>query len=77
MKHLKFWTLAKGLTSKAAVWGKRQDRNVGCVAFHGGHALTGTSKGNLIQWSAKAGNTIVQDKKLHDGVIDTIRVIKN
>ena len=85
VKHLKFWTLSKGLTSKSAVWGKRQDRNVSCIAFHDGHALTGTSKGSIIQWAAKAGKnnstdnntyTIVEDRKLHDGVIDTIRVVK-
>jgi hypothetical protein len=41
VKHLKFWTLGKGLTSKSAVWGKRQDRNVGCIAYHGVRASGG------------------------------------
>lgn len=88
VKHLKFWTLGKGLTSKSAVWGKRQDRNVGCIAYHSVRAsggrpeesllLSGTSQGSLVAWK---GNAIVFEKKVHGDKdkgygIDSIRITK-
>jgi WD40 repeat protein len=89
VKHLKFWTLGKGLTSKSAVWGKRQDRNVGCIAYHGVRAsgggsdqsllISGTSQGSLIAWK---GNAIVFEKKVHGDKdkgygIDSIRIAQD
>ena len=75
VRHLRFWTLNKGLTSKNALWGKTStDRNVACVAFHNELALTGSAKGRLLIWK---DNSVADTKHLHEGVLDTILVTKD
>ena len=71
VKHLKFWTLGKGLTSKGALWGKHPDRDLACVVHHGDLTLTGTAKGSLLVWK---GNSMSKNKPLHGGVLDAVCV---
>lgn len=74
VRHLRFWTLSKGLSSKNALWGKAAtDKNVACVAFHDQLALTGSAKGRLLIWK---DNTVCDTKHLHEGVLDTILVTR-
>jgi len=74
VRHLKFWTVQKGrLSSQSALWGQVNDRNLACVAYHGAHCLTGTSKGRVIAWSSRRAIKEL-DKEVGNGVIDTIRV---
>ena len=61
------------MTVKNAIWGDQRDsNNVACVAFTGEKCLSGSSNGKLFVWNIK--NSIVENKKLHTGVIDTIFV---
>lgn len=71
VKHLKFWTVATGLTSKGARWAKHPDRDLACVAHHGDLTLTGTARGSLLVWN---GSSISKNKPLHGGVLDALCV---
>jgi len=76
VKHYKLWTFDKTLTAKRGIWAGQADRNLACVAFHGGNTFTGTGKGMLLKWK---GNHAVNQKTsgkhiLHPGGLDAISV---
>lgn len=64
MRHFKLWTCDRTLTAKRGVWGGQEDRNLACVAFHGGHAFTGSAKGKLLKWK---DNQAFKSKNAHPG----------
>ena len=71
VRHFKIWTIGKSLTSKSVKWGKiTTDRSAACVITHNKFYLAGTTQGNLV---SVEGENAIAAKKIHDGVIDTLR----
>jgi WD40 repeat protein len=69
VKHFKHWTVKSGsLPSSKGLFGKN-DNKLGCVAFAGDNALTGSAKGEVYVW---AGNKIKQTLKTHKRPVDAI-----
>ena len=72
--HFKLWTIGKGLKAVNATWETPEDRSIGCIAFNGKLALTGSSLGTLMVW---ADNKVTSStKQMHSRPIDSICVSK-